>query len=51
MLQLVTSTSPVCFQNSSLPRPGNEAADEEGVAALGKRFQFNAQHVQLWIFY
>lgn len=51
MSQLMTSTSPVCFQGSSLPRPGNEAAAGEGMAALGRQFQFNAQHVPLWIFY
>lgn len=50
MSQLMTFASPVCFKDSSLPRPGNEAADGEGVAALGRWFQFNAQHVQLWIF-
>lgn len=51
MSQLVTSASPVCFQGFSLPRLGNEAANEGDAAALGRRFQFNAQHVQLWIFY
>lgn len=51
MSQLMTSASPVWFQDSSLPRPGNEAANEESVAAPGRWFQFNAQHVQLWIFY
>lgn len=51
MSQLMSSASPVCFQDSSLPKLGNEAANEGDAAALGRWFQFNAQHVQLWIFY